>query len=107
MNSCLGESIASGKPVLTATSLGRLSENLPWTKLCSSKIYTETPNFSMTVFGDGAFDRQLGLDDIIEVSPHDGTTGVRVRKMVLILPCQDTREKVTVCQLQKPNYPVP
>ena len=41
-------------------------------KLFLKNLYVEALTPSITVFGDRAFGRQLGLHEVMRVGPHDG-----------------------------------
>jgi hypothetical protein len=50
------------------------------------------------VFGDGSFGRQLGLDEVTKMCPHDGISAILGRNITelslsLSPPCKETARK--------------
>lgn len=64
----------------------------------NSYVEAQTPRGS---FGDGDFGKKLGLDEVMEVDPHNRISVLikRDTKVSLSLPCEDTaRRQLSVSQ---------
>ena len=47
-----------------------------WTELFPPQIHVQALTHNMIVFADGAFGRQLGLDEVRGWGPHDGISAL-------------------------------
>lgn len=68
---------------------------------CPQYSYVEATGFKVILFGDGAFGKQLGLDKVMRVEPHEGISAL-IRKgrdeSLSVFSKWEHNRKMTICK---------